>query len=153
MEPQSKKCKLDYVEQNSSTKIISKPDKFNYGPFPEVFIRFSHLAEQIFNCLDSKSLAKCNLVSRSWQNFLEYHKILNVRIILSVVEKYHTVQESWKKVLKSSKTQVIIDLRESVGKVYDQVRLLYDAQPAFFSKKIDTYFSTVYGYTGIRKWN
>ena len=121
MELKSKKCKLDHVEKNSSTKIITKPDKFNSGPFPEVFMRFSHLAEQIFNCLDNKSLANCNLVTRSWQNFLEHHKILNVRIILSVVEKYHTVQESWKKVLKLSKTVVIIDLRESVEKVYESV--------------------------------
>ena len=121
MEPQKKKCKLDHLEERSSTKIVPKPDKFNFGPFPEVFLRFPHLAEQIFNCLENKSLANCNLVSRSWQNFLEYHKILNVRIVLSVVEKYHTVQESWKKVLKLSKTEVIIDLRESVGKVYKYV--------------------------------
>ena len=121
MEPQSKKFKLDHVEGNSSRKIIPKPDKFDSGPFPEVFIRFSHLAEQIFNFLENKSLVNCNLVSRSWQNFLEYHKILNVRIILSVVEKHHTVQESWKKVLKLSKTQVIIDLGKSVEKVYERV--------------------------------
>mgnify|MGYP001386489033 CR=1 FL=1 len=34
--------------------------------------------------------------------------------------------------------------------VYDQEDwLLYDVQPAFFSKKIDTHFWPVYGYTGI----
>mgnify|MGYP001284903963 CR=1 FL=1 len=38
-----------------------------------------------------------------------------------MVEKYHKVQESWKKVLKLSKTQVIFDLRDSVEKVYELV--------------------------------
>ena len=121
MEPENKKFKLDHVEENSSTKIIPKPDKFNSGPFPEVFMRFPHLAEQIFNCLENKSLTNCKLVSRSWQNYLEHLKILDVRIILSVVEKYHTVQESWKKILKLSKRQVIFDLRDSVEKVYEDV--------------------------------
>ena len=37
----------------------------------EVFSRFPHLAEQIIEKLDSKSLTYCRVVGRSWQKFID----------------------------------------------------------------------------------
>ena len=38
----------------------------------EVFLRFLHLAEQIFEPLDDRSLLTSRLVARSWNDFVDY---------------------------------------------------------------------------------
>ena len=38
----------------------------------EVFLRFLHLAEQVFEPLDDESLLRSRLVARSWKNFIDY---------------------------------------------------------------------------------
>jgi hypothetical protein len=40
------------------------------GRFEESFLRFPHIAEQIFETLDIQSLSKCQEVSQSWQKFI-----------------------------------------------------------------------------------
>ena len=40
------------------------------GQFEETFLRFPHVAEQIFETLDIQSLSKCQEVGKSWQNFI-----------------------------------------------------------------------------------
>ena len=38
--------------------------------FEETFLRFPHIAEQVFESLDVQSLSKCQKVSRCWQSFI-----------------------------------------------------------------------------------
>ena len=40
------------------------------GQFKEAFLRFPHVAEQIFEFLDVQSLSKFQEVSQHWQNFI-----------------------------------------------------------------------------------
>ena len=42
--------------------------------------RFPHIAEQILEQLDNKSLANCKTVSDSWQNFIEDRNFTWIRI-------------------------------------------------------------------------
>ena len=39
-----------------------------------VLLRFPHLGEEIFQKIDNKSLASCQLVSGSWYRFIQYQK-------------------------------------------------------------------------------
>ena len=49
----------------------------------EVFLRFSHLGEGIFDLLDEKNLQKCRKVGRTWKRFIEdpNQKLLWIQII------------------------------------------------------------------------
>ena len=40
------------------------------GQFEETFLRFPHIAEQVFETLDVQSLSKCQEVSKCWQSFI-----------------------------------------------------------------------------------
>ena len=40
------------------------------GQFEETFLRFPHIAEQIFESLEVQSLFKCQEVSKYWQKFI-----------------------------------------------------------------------------------
>ena len=42
----------------------------------EVFLRFLHLAEQVFEPLDDGSLMSSRLVARSWKNFIHVFRQL-----------------------------------------------------------------------------
>ena len=41
----------------------------------EVFLRFGHIGDQIFEELNSQTLSKCQLVGRSWNLFLDQGKV------------------------------------------------------------------------------
>ena len=84
----------------------------------EVNLRFQHISEQIFGCLDNESLANCQEVCRSWNNFLDGQKFLHARIILETVTKYHKVGKSWFQVFNKCNTKTIMDLRIAVEHLY-----------------------------------
>ena len=50
----------------------------------DLFIRFPHIAQQIFENLDNKSLTNCREVTRSWKQFIDNKKLTWFRIC----EKY-----------------------------------------------------------------
>ena len=52
----------------------------------EVFTRFPHLGQQIFEKLDDDNLAKCRKVSRTWKMSLDNQKLLSIRIIQNLSE-------------------------------------------------------------------
>ena len=84
----------------------------------EVNLRFQHISEQIFGCLDNESLANCQEVCRSWNDFLDGQKFLHARIILETVTKYHKVGKSWFQVFNKCQTKTILDLRIAVEHLY-----------------------------------
>ena len=84
----------------------------------EVNLRFQHISEQIFGCLDNESFNKCLEVCRPWYNFLHGKKFLHARIILETVTKYHEVGKSWFQVFNKCNTKTIIDLRIAVEHLY-----------------------------------
>ena len=47
----------------------------------EVFARFPHISDMIFDQLTNRYLARCKVISKSWCNYLDNHKIIYIRII------------------------------------------------------------------------
>ena len=47
----------------------------------ELFARFPHISEKIFQQLDDKSLTNCREVSKSWQEFLDSKNMSWIRIV------------------------------------------------------------------------
>ena len=57
--------------QNNVQTIESKVGAIKVkGQLEETFLRFPHIAEQIFEVLDVQSLSKCQEVSKCWKNFI-----------------------------------------------------------------------------------
>ena len=46
----------------------------------EAFLRFSHLAESIFENLDNQNLSKCREVGQSWKSFIDCNNLVWIRI-------------------------------------------------------------------------
>ena len=60
-----------------------------------IFLRFPHVTEKIFDQLDNPSLAMCKTVSRPWNNYLNDQKFLYERIMTELA-KYKPIGESKK---------------------------------------------------------
>ena len=84
----------------------------------KIIIRFSHLAESIFDKLDDKTLTKCRSVSKKWKAFIDNQKTLHVRKIKTKIEEFHEVGDAWNVVFKKGTTQEIMNLDDAVRKFY-----------------------------------
>ena len=51
-----------------------------------IFLRFPHVSEKIFDQLDNPSLALCKMVSRPWNNYLNDQKFLYERIMTEMAK-------------------------------------------------------------------
>ena len=82
----------------------------------ELFLRFSHLSENIFDQLDDVSFAKCRSVSKQWKVNIDKGKTHHVRKIMTTVKKHYVDDEihPWKRVLFKASTYTIIALSEAV---------------------------------------
>ena len=83
----------------------------------ELFERFSHLSETIFNCLENRSLVKCKEVSRIWCDYISEQKLYHSRIIHLIVGNYHRVGTDWD-VFRKCTTNTIKNLRHAVEHFY-----------------------------------
>ena len=92
----------------------------------EVNLRFQHISEKIFGCLDNESLASCKEVCRSWNNFLDGQKFLQARVIFETVKKIHKAGKSWFQVFKNCNTKTIVDLRIAVEQFYKELQTNLD---------------------------
>ena len=73
------------------------------GQFEEAFLRFPHIAEQIFETLDVQSLLKCLEVSQHWQSFIFETKPISRQLV-----NYTSIRRSkLKKSLKDYDFQTI----------------------------------------------
>ena len=65
--------------------------EFAQSTMKEVFLRFPHLSEDIFNALDNKTFAICKEVSEVWYNYLDDQKFVQerrVRMIKKMIKKF-----------------------------------------------------------------
>ena len=65
------------------------------GHLEEIFWRFPHLKEKIFDKLDNKNLAKCQQVSMWWQKIISEDKIILIRGIEIVELKLKGISMSF----------------------------------------------------------
>ena len=85
----------------------------------EIFLRFSHLSETIFDSLNSESLAKSKEVCRSWYQYLDKQKFLHsraekVKEIIETVEMFEQISrlqitKEWKNPFDMKTKKAIID--------------------------------------------
>ena len=72
----------------------------------EVFLRFVHLAENIFDLLDAKTVAKCHKVGKSWNSFIQDKNLMWIKIIKNYdakTNKNHTnCQQKWRKLFQKT---------------------------------------------------
>ena len=60
-----------FEAQNNVHKIRLEIEAIKVkGQIEETFLRFPHIAEQIFETLDIQSVSKCQEVNMCWQNFI-----------------------------------------------------------------------------------
>ena len=86
----------------------------------ELFPRFSHLSEKIFDCIDNASMAKCRKVSKIWCGYLDNQRFFQIRKINATVSGFHKVGDPWKRIYKTVPTQTIIELGKAVRKFYQK---------------------------------
>ena len=68
---------------------------------------------------------KCRKVSRTWRNYLDNHKILQIRVIKATVEPVHDIGDAWIRVFDTATTKTIMDLGKAIGKFYGKPNLTY----------------------------
>ena len=84
----------------------------------EVFSRFSHLSENIFELLPNESIATSIEVSRIWKNCLSSQKLVQIRKIKANVQQFHNVGKAWNKVFETASNETLKDLAYSVTLFY-----------------------------------
>ena len=86
----------------------------------ELFLRFSHLTENIFDQLDNKSLANCMLVNHVWHDYLSNQKLLQIRKITVTVTEFHKLGDSWERIFEKATTLAIMGLEDATRQFYNQ---------------------------------
>ena len=75
-------CRNENLAEFIKQELKFSKRKFMYkSNMEEVFARFPHISDMIFDQLTNLNLAKCKRISKSWCNYLDNHKILYIRII------------------------------------------------------------------------
>ena len=87
----------------------------------EVFLRFPHVGEQIFEQMDNKDLKKCTEAGKHWNGFISGQKIPWIRMI----HKYVNCSDPWPYFFKKSNLETI--------KIIAKTMLKYD--PGHFPKR------------------
>ena len=95
-------------------------------------IRFPHLSEVVFDYLDNQSLAKCTIVSKTWNIYIVEQKFYGIRIIKETVERFHKLSNPWFEVFKKANTENIVELKNC----FDQFDKQRKQKPRRFVKEI-----------------
>ena len=75
-------------------------------------MRFPHLSETIFDHLDNQSLANCNIVSKTWSDYIGVQKFYSIRIIKkTVLGVSNKLSKQWFEVFKKANTCNIKELK------------------------------------------
>ena len=86
----------------------------------EIILKFPHLSEEIFDCLDNENMVNCKEVSKIWCDYISRQKRYHTRIIRLTVGKFHEVGKAWKNVFRKSTTNTIMELRLAAEKFYQK---------------------------------
>ena len=85
-------------------------------------LRFPHIAQQIFEQLDNKSLATCREADRDWQYFIDNEKFYKCKI-QNVMIKYKNQSWDYRNMsplhmaAATGQTQVVLDIIKEEGKI------------------------------------
>ena len=96
----------------------------------EVLLRFGHIGDQILEELDSSTLSKCNFVGKSWKSFIDKGRVQPFRIIKTMM---NINEDNLKKHTKKINTERVIDLANTVRKIYQRLYPKNAVNPKSFS--------------------
>ena len=88
----------------------------------ELFQRFPHLYEGIFNSLDNQSLCNCRKVNNSWKNYLDQQKFFQIRKIKENIPTFHVIGEPWELILRKAGIDILRKLFYAVRKSFQSCR-------------------------------
>ena len=80
------------------------------GSFDEIFSRFPHLSQAIFNEVDNNSLTDCRKVSRTWKNVIDHEKFHWLRRIQNYRGAFEPFLRQWNQVIRRTPIQEIKEL-------------------------------------------
>ena len=86
----------------------------------ELILKFPHLSEEIFDCLDNETMFDCKEVSKIWCDYVSEQKFYHIRMIRLTVEKFHELGKAWENVFRKSTTDTIMKLRLAAEKFYQK---------------------------------
>ena len=103
----------------------------------EVFLRFQHIGEQIFDHLDNVNLTKCMEVNYTWKEFINNQKSSWIRII----EKYVTSLKTelwlnsleWQTFLKTSNVEILKEMARTINNYQPDVFFPNKGNPLIYA--------------------
>ena len=85
MAPNAKRKQDGKIGNAMKCKKLSNDEQYHFknsnNIMEEMFLRFPHIAENIFQNLDNQGLTKCRCIDQSWQNFIDQKKYPWMRIV------------------------------------------------------------------------
>ena len=84
----------------------------------ELFQRFPHLYEGIFNSLDNQSCSNCRIANKSWRNYLDQQKFFQIRNIKESIPKCHEIGEPWELIFRKAGIDILRKLVYAVRKSF-----------------------------------
>ena len=112
---------------NDRTRIRNLNNIRSTQTLVEVFQRFRHLGEQIFELLDTGSLNKCTEVDKCWNEFVNTWKLPWTRMIQSYVKTTRPWREFFRKA-NIEKLKVIVEAMP-----YDDEFFPHNGAPLIFA--------------------
>ena len=88
----------------------------------ELFQRFPHLTEGIYNSLDNQSLTNCRIVNNLWKNYLDQHKLFHIRKIKENITRFHDIGETWELIFRKAGIDILRKLFYAVRKSFKSCR-------------------------------
>ena len=108
-----------------------------------VILRFPHISRQIFEHLDVKSLTKCRIIARLWNESICAERFFWIEIILHLTLS----EEVWRTILRKSNLDQISKISRDICNYYKCA----PANPAIKTKRTPLHFIAQFGETQILK--
>ena len=98
----------------------------------EVFFRFPHLAEDIFENLNCFSLLQCKLVARDWRGFITDQKFYYFQLIKTLT---NCSDESLKKIFPKRNWEAAVELYSKIIDIFSECKKRKNVSSEKFYKK------------------
>ena len=80
-----------------------------------IFLRFPHLSEAIFDNMNNQSLFTCMNVSRIWHEYLKNQKFILIRSMEKFVKDNKGAEKSWNRIIKKCNFETIVELKGALN--------------------------------------
>ena len=80
-----------------------------------LFLRFPHLSEAIFDNMNNQSLFTCMNVSRIWHEYLKNQKFIYIRSMEKFVKDNKGSEKSWNRIIKKCNFETIVELKGALN--------------------------------------